>query len=95
MKDTEQFITPNRLRKYRLLMGYDQTEVAFLLGLKSHARISEWEQGIARPSLKNLIQLSIIYRTLADELYYDLRHELTKELMKREHLLQVKKEDSS
>ena len=77
------FITLNRLRKYRLQMGYEQQEVAYLLGLKSHTRISQWEQGIKKPSLDNLLLLSLIYRTLPDELYYDLRHELRKEFLER------------
>lgn len=85
-------LTPNRLRKYRLHFGYEQTEVAFLLGIKSHARISEWEQGITKPSLDNLLQLSIIYRTLPDELYYDLRQEFVKDLAEREKFLQIKRD---
>jgi len=91
MKREERF-TPNLLRKYRLLMGYEQTEVAFLLGLKSHARISEWEQGISKPSLDNLLQLSIIYRTLSEELYYDLRQEFVRELTEREKILMAVKD---
>lgn len=85
-------LTPNRLRKHRLLMGYEQKEVAELLGFKSHARISEWEQGISKPSLINLLQLSIIYQTLPDELYYDVRQECVKEIRQREKLLQQKRD---
>ena len=70
-------------------MGYEQIEVAFLLGLKSHARVSEWEAGISKPSLDNLLQLSMIYRTMPDELYYDLRQEFLKDIRKREKILLV------
>lgn len=64
---------PNRLRKYRRIMGYSQVEVARMLGLKSKGRISEWESGRRLPGIRNLIKLSILYRTLIDHLYYDLR----------------------
>ncbi len=93
MKKRVDKLIPNRLQKYRLLAGYEQTEVAILLGLKSHARISEWEQGKAKPSLDNILQLSIIYRTLPDELYYDLRQEYVKEIAEREKLLLTQRDE--
>ncbi len=74
-------------------MGYDQSEVAFLLGLKGRGRISEWEQGISKPSLDNLIQLSIIYRTLPDELYSEVRQEFVKDMAKRQQILQARREE--
>ncbi|MDP1728473.1 MAG: helix-turn-helix transcriptional regulator [Bacteroidota bacterium] len=62
---------PNRLRKYRRIMGYTQSEVAFILDVHDRNRIARWEQGICMPSAKNLLQLSILYSTLAKELYSD------------------------
>lgn len=73
----------NNLRKHRLRMGYEQLEVAYLLGQKSHTRISQWEQGIKKPSLENLLLLSLIYQTLPEELYYELRGELRQEFEER------------
>jgi transcriptional regulator with XRE-family HTH domain len=73
----------NRLRVHRLRMGYEQLEVAYLLGLKSHTRISQWEKGFKKPSLENLLLLSFAYQTLPDELYLDLRHELRLEFEQR------------
>ncbi len=71
---------PNRLRKYRRLMGYTQKEVCFLLGVKSTDRISLWEKGLAFPNVTNLIKLSILYHAFPTDLYFDLmkilRHEL-------------------
>ncbi len=84
--------TPNNLRMYRLLMGYQQKEVAFLLGLNGAGRISEWENGISKPSMDNLMQLSIIYRTLPDELYSDLRLEFVKDMKKRMQALEAKRD---
>ncbi len=66
----------NRLRKYRLERGLEQREVAYLLGIKSHSSISQWEHGVNLPTLEKLFLLSFIYKTLPDELYYDLRQEV-------------------
>lgn len=84
--------TPNNLRQYRRRMGYEQKEVAFLLGLKGAGRISEWENGISKPGIDNLFQLSLIYRTLPDELYYDLRQGFLKDTAERERLLREMKD---
>lgn len=73
-------------------MGYQQKEVAFLLGLNGAGRISEWENGISKPSMDNLMQLSIIYRTLPDELYSDLRLEFVKDMKKRMQALEAKRD---
>jgi transcriptional regulator with XRE-family HTH domain len=77
---------PNRLRKYRKLMGYRQKDVAILLGLGANnaTRISRWEQGIALPSLPNLLKLSILYRALVNQLYYDLFLEYRPDIFKAE-----------
>ena len=60
-------------------MGYSQREAAKLIGV-SPSRLSQWERGIKMPSVKNLLKLSILYHTLPDELYYDLRKSLVKEV---------------
>ncbi len=71
---------PNRLRKYRILAGYSQKDVAIILGMKSTSRISKWEQGTALPSLEYLLKLSILYHVLCDELYYNHRVKYREEL---------------
>jgi transcriptional regulator with XRE-family HTH domain len=75
---------PNRLRKHRRLMGYRQRDVIKLLGHKDANRLSRWEAGLALPSTINLIKLSIIYRTLPSELYFDLLLELREQIKHRE-----------
>ena len=77
---------PNRLRKYRKIMGYTQKQVAIFLGLGENnaSRISRWEQGIALPSLQNVLKLSILYRTLVNQLYYDLFLQYRPEIFKAE-----------
>lgn len=78
---------PNRLKKHRALMGYKQKDIAYLLGLVSTNRISEWENGTAMPNLINLIKLSVIYRTIPTDLYYDVMKELREELLRKEKKL--------
>jgi transcriptional regulator with XRE-family HTH domain len=74
---------PNRLRRYRKIMGYSQRDVARLLGMKSPSRISKWESGKRIPSIRNLIKLSILYHTLIENLYYDLREAILAEYQER------------
>src|SRR5687767_12074943 len=78
---------PNTLRTFRKLMKYDQKDVAFLLGLKGAGRISEWEKGKSNPSIDNLIKLSIVYRTLCDQLYIHARTKYIPEIREREKQL--------
>lgn len=82
---------PNSLRRYRKLSGYKQKEVARILGFKSSSRISRWENGLAVPSLFNIIKLSILYSTLMDALYIDLVRSTREEIsVKKEYHLNAK-----
>ena len=76
--------SPNRLRKYRKIMGYSQKDVARKLGYKCTSRISRWEEGKSMPSVINLIKLSIIYCRLPTDLYFDTYLEL-KTVLKRDN----------
>ncbi|MEO7214188.1 helix-turn-helix transcriptional regulator [Mucilaginibacter sp.] len=68
---------------HRKLMRYKQKQVATLLGLHP-AQLSQWENGIKLPSTENLIKLSIIYRTLPNELYFEYYQQLKKEITDKE-----------
>lgn len=70
----------NHLKRYRLLFGYSQKQIAQRLGLTSTTLISRWEQGEAYPDLQNAMKLSCIYKTLIDQLFPDLRREIINEL---------------
>ena len=83
---------PNLLRKHRKLVGYRQSEVAEILDLKNTNSISRWEKGIAAPGLLNLLKLSIIYSTLCDQLYPELRNDLRKDIIaKKENVRHSRK----
>ncbi len=64
-------------------MGYTQVEVAQLLGLSCKSRVSEWELGKRFPGIKNLIKLSILYATLVDAFYPDLREAMRQDFDSR------------
>jgi transcriptional regulator with XRE-family HTH domain len=74
---------PNRLRMHRKLMRYKQKQVAALLGLHP-AQLSQWENGVKLPSTINLIKLSIIYRTLPNDLYFEYYQDLKEQLKDKE-----------
>jgi transcriptional regulator with XRE-family HTH domain len=76
-------LIPNSLRYHRLKLRYEQTEVARLLGLSSLARVSDWETGKTMPSVENLFGLSIVYRTLPDMLFADVREGIVKDIQGR------------
>lgn len=73
-----------KLRKHRKLMGLSQVDVAKELHLKSSAIISRWERGITQPSLDNALRLSALYKTLVNELFWDLFTEYRDELFKQD-----------
>lgn len=62
------------------MMGYTQRHVARLLGLYDTKPLSLWEKGTKMPCAKNLLKLSLIYRTYPNELYHELFIELREEL---------------
>lgn len=74
---------PNRLKKYRKLMNYSQKDIARILKLKSASIISRWENGASLPNVVNLFKLSILYRRLADQLYFELIQELRAEFIEQ------------
>jgi transcriptional regulator with XRE-family HTH domain len=74
---------PNRLRMHRKLMRYSQKQVAHLLGLHP-AQLSQWENGLKLPNTLNLIKLSIIYRALPTELYFEYFQEIREHIKNKE-----------
>ena len=69
---------PNRLRKHRRLAKLKQQEVARILEV-SQGRVSAWERGEVLPSMINFLKLSILYKTLCNELYFELIKEYQQE----------------
>lgn len=72
--------SPYELRTARLQAGLTLDQVKDALGLKSKGRISEWENGLRYPNLKNLYKLAALYKTLEAQLFYDLRQEAVRDI---------------
>jgi transcriptional regulator with XRE-family HTH domain len=60
---------PNRLKHYRAKCALTQQQAAQHIGHRSVSRLSAWENGMARPSVKNLIRLSDVYGISLDLFY--------------------------
>ena len=85
----------NQLRRYRKARGLSQVEAARILGLKSTARLSRWENGSCMPTAMNMLWLAATYHTLVDALYIDALRVMRQEIRKREeHVLKHKHHDS-
>jgi transcriptional regulator with XRE-family HTH domain len=81
MKSSEKIVS-FRLIKYRKRLGYTQALAAELIGV-SPSRLSQWEKGERMPSIRNLLRLSILYRVLPDELYFELRQSLVVDIERK------------
>lgn len=84
MKNKNRKSIPNHLRKHRKTRGLKQKDVAKILGLKSASSISRWERGLCLPKLTNIFKLAVLYRTMADALFIDLRRLLQDDILKKE-----------
>lgn len=73
----------NSLRKFRKESGLKQIEVAKILHLRSTAIISRWEQGASMPSVINAIRLAVLYHTMMDAFFLDLRWTVRREFERR------------
>lgn len=78
---------PNCLRRYRKSRGLRQKQVAAILGVKNTSMICRWENGESLPSLVNVFKLAILYRTMPDALYFELRQVLKEQILGREKII--------
>lgn len=81
------------LRKYRKARGLKQKEVAVIIGLKNSSVISRWENGVCLPKPENMFKLAVLYRTMVDALYIDLRRQFKQEILRAEEELLKTKDD--
>ena len=74
---------PNYLRSNRKRLALSQEEVAFLLGTKSGAKVSRYEQFTREPSLKTALALEMIFQRSASELFGGLYQKVEAEVAAR------------
>lgn len=87
MKNKKHKFAVNSLRKHRKARGLKQKEVANILGLKSGSMVSRWENGLCLPKPINMFKLGLVYRTMVDILFIDLRRLLREEIAKAEQVI--------
>ena len=71
---------PNMLRVIRQNAGYQQRQVAKLLGHNSAATLCDWENEKRMPSGTNLIKLCILYNKTPKDLYPEFYHQMQRHL---------------
>jgi transcriptional regulator with XRE-family HTH domain len=72
---------PNRLKKYRRLAGFSQTQVAQFLALQNSSCVSKWEKGLALPGIIQLFKLCLLYKTVPNHLYSELWQIIKQEMV--------------
>jgi len=82
--EQETKLIPNSLRIVRRRFGYSRKTVAVLLELTTPADLSRWERGANMPNSMNLLKLSALYRTSANELYYDMLNTIKQQITMKE-----------
>ena len=80
-------LVPNGIRKYRKESGLGQKQLAFLMGLKSVATLSRYENGMITPSLENLSALEQALRVPYRLFYRDVATRLAAEVRRRRERL--------
>ena len=74
---------PNRLRVIRLNAGYQQQQIAKMLGHKDAVSLCQWENENTMPSGTNLIKLCVLYNTTPQELYPEYCQRIERSLFSR------------
>jgi len=77
---------PNSLKRHRRLAGLSQKRVALFLGVHPY-RVGRWEKGKSLPGVEYLFRVSILYRTLPNNLYFDYWQTLKTDALAKERKL--------
>ncbi len=71
---------PNRLKRYRRIVGLSQKQAAKLLELKDTSLLCRWEMGHAIPTAVHLMRLCILYKAEPRQLYLELWQSLQQQI---------------
>jgi len=66
------------------MAGLSQVQVANILGVVSSSQVSRWERGERLPTLKHSLQLSVLYKRLVTDLFFDVFDEEREKLIKKQ-----------
>ena len=73
----------NYLRMHRKKSGLTQSEVAFLLGCQSGAKVCRYERRNRRPGLETVFACEFIFHTPASELFAGMRDRARRSVQRR------------
>jgi transcriptional regulator with XRE-family HTH domain len=82
----------NYLLTYRKRYGLTQDETAFLLGVKSGAKVSRYETFQREPNLKTALALQALFGVPVAELFAGIYEQVEKDTSERARILQDKME---
>ena len=74
---------PNYLRTYRKRAGFTQDDIAYLLGCRSGAKVSRYENFSRLPGIKTCFAYSVIFRVSQQELFAGEYQKVEKEVLMR------------
>jgi transcriptional regulator with XRE-family HTH domain len=75
------------LRTFRRRSGLSQTEVAFLLGVRGHAKMSRYERLSRRPTLQAAIGLQVIFGLATKDILPQVFVAAEQKVIERAHAL--------
>jgi transcriptional regulator with XRE-family HTH domain len=78
------------LRRHRKRSGFTQKELGFLLGFKTDAAVSRYEDGNRTPDLKTAFAYQILFGTQAGELFTGVHARAKEEIAERARELSEK-----
>jgi transcriptional regulator with XRE-family HTH domain len=78
---------PNYLRTHRKRLALSQKDIAFLLGVKSGAKVSHYERFTRLPSLKTALAFEFLFQIPVRELFEGLYQESERKIEERAMLL--------
>ena len=78
---------PNYLRSHRKRLALSQDEVAFLLGTRSGAKASRYENFAREPNLATALAYEVIYQRPVSELFGGLYQEIEQQVVARAKVL--------
>jgi transcriptional regulator with XRE-family HTH domain len=78
---------PNYLRAFRKRLGLSQDEVAFLLGVKTGAKVCRHERFVREPSLEAILGYEAIFQKSVRELFRGQFQQIQKGVVERAKVL--------
>ena len=74
---------PTYLKTYRKRSGLSQDELAFLLGCRSGAKVSRYEQFARQPNLSTVFAYEVIFRASACDLFAGIYRQVERATLAR------------